>query len=111
MVVFSLIFSRSGGFFVDFSSKWCFFRGCFVEVVVLFMDVSSKWWFFRRNGGFVPAFFLEVVVFWSLSDPNGPINSKYTFFQRFLFFNEATGPPEKVCTRASRTVREGVGGG
>ena len=34
MVVFSLIFNRNGGFFVYFSSKWWFFRGFFVEMVV-----------------------------------------------------------------------------
>ena len=55
--VFSLIFRRNGGFFVDVSSKWWFFRGCFVEMVVFslifrrnggfFVDCSSKLWFFR----------------------------------------------------------------
>ena len=34
LVVFSLIFRRSGDFFVDVSSKWWFFRCFFVETVV-----------------------------------------------------------------------------
>ena len=34
MVVVSCIFRRSGGFFADCSSKWWFFQGLFVEVVV-----------------------------------------------------------------------------
>ena len=33
----------------------------------------------------------------SLSDPNGPINSKYTFFQRFLPFKGATSNLEPAA--------------
>ena len=35
----------------------------------------------------------------SLSDPNGPINSKYTFFQRFLTFKGATGNLEPAARK------------
>ena len=66
MVVFSLIFPRNGGFFVDFSSNWWFFRRFFVEMVGFslivrrsggsFVDVLSKWWSFYGFGGF----FLEL---------------------------------------------------
>ena len=44
-VVFSLIFHGSGGFFIDFSSKWWFFHGLVVEMVVFSLIV-------RRSGGF-----------------------------------------------------------
>ena len=37
LVVCSLIFRRIGGFFVDFSSIWWFFRGFFVDLVVLLL--------------------------------------------------------------------------
>ena len=57
MVVCSLIFCGNGGFFVDVSSIWWFFRGFFVEVVVFslifrrsgvfFVDFSSNWLFFH----------------------------------------------------------------
>ena len=65
MVVFSLIFNRiacfsrvfhrSGGFFVDFSSKWWFFRGFFVDLVVfslIFRRIGVFSLIFRRIGGF-----------------------------------------------------------
>ena len=45
LVVFSLIFRRDGGCFVDFSSNWWFFRGLFVDLVVFSL-------IFRRSGGF-----------------------------------------------------------
>ena len=40
------IFRGSGGFFVDLSSKWWFFRGLVVEMVVCSL-------IFRGNGVFV----------------------------------------------------------
>ena len=88
---------------MDVSSKWWLFRGFSVEIVV-FSCFSLKWLFFRGFfveivvfsvifqgiGDFFRGFFFEMVVFSSLSDPNGPINSKYTFFQHFLPFKGAT---------------------
>ena len=46
MVVFSLIFNRSG----------VFVRGLVIAMVFLFVDVSSKWWF-------VPLIFVEIIFF------------------------------------------------
>ena len=39
VMVCSLICRRNGGLFVDFSSKWWFFRGLFVKMVFFFVDV------------------------------------------------------------------------
>ena len=49
-------FHGFGGLFVDFSSKWWFVRGFFMDLVVfswnfsrnggLFVDFSLNWWFF-----------------------------------------------------------------
>ena len=56
MVVFSWIFRRNGGFFVDFSSIWWFFLGFVIEVIVFSM-------IFRRINGFFIDLLVEVVVF------------------------------------------------
>ena len=57
----------------------------------------------------------EPGVFWitlgSLVHPNGPINRKYTFFPRILMGLEGPESAIRANNEASRTHREGEGGG
>ena len=54
---------------------------------------------------------LQCILYRLVSDPDGPINRKYTFSRHILRVQEGPEDANRTNDGASRTVWEGVGGG